>query len=80
MAATDCDALSDDGERAECYNQLDTFVTTLDRGDDGLFIIPLTQRPWLYGYVSAILASAGVSPDGFRGGPLVNVVDFQFLE
>jgi peptide/nickel transport system substrate-binding protein len=77
VAATDCDGVADDVERAACYNGLDIFVTTLDEGTDGLFVIPLTQRPLFYGYVTSVLASGAVAPDGFRGGPLVNVVDFQ---
>ena len=43
----ECDATVDDAERAACYNELDTYVTTLDNGDDGLFMIPLTQKPSL---------------------------------
>ncbi len=78
VSATECDGLPDDGERASCYNDLDTFVTTLDQGNDGLFIIPLTQRPLFFGYNSDIVAGGAVAPGGRRGGPLVNVVDFQF--
>ena len=77
VAGSDCDAVADDVERRGCYNRLDSFVTTLDQGEDGLFIIPLTQRPNFYGYASDVVASAGVAPDVFRGGPLVNVGDFR---
>lgn len=78
VAATDCDGLAADTERRACYNTLDTFVTTLAEGPDGLFVIPLTQRPVFFGYDSAALASAAVVPGGVGGGPLVNVVDFAF--
>jgi len=80
VAATECDGLADDSERADCYNALDVFVTTLDEGDDGLFVIPVTQRPRFYGYASNLLTAGGIAPDTLRGGPLVNVVDFRFSE
>ncbi|MEM7275215.1 MAG: ABC transporter substrate-binding protein, partial [Actinomycetota bacterium] len=72
--ANECDATVDDAERAACYNELDTFVTTLDQGDDGLFMIPLTQKPSFYGYLSGQLQGAGVAPDAQGAGPLTNVV------
>ncbi|MEM7342363.1 MAG: ABC transporter substrate-binding protein [Actinomycetota bacterium] len=74
----ECDSTIDDAERAACYNELDTYVTTLDNGDDGLFMIPLTQKPSFYGYLSSVLSGAGVAPDANDAGPLTNVVDFQF--
>jgi len=73
-----CDATVDDAERAACYNELDQYVTTLNFGDDGLFMIPLTQKPSFYGYLSSQLSGAGVAPDANDAGPLTNVVDFQF--
>ena len=76
--APECDATVDDTERAACYNNLDLFVTTLENGDDGLFMIPLTQKPSFYGYLSSVLSGAGVAPDSQGAGPLANVVDFQF--
>lgn len=76
--ASECDAIVDDAERAACYNELDTYVTTLDNGDDGLFMIPLTQKPAFFGYLSGQLSGAGVSPDANLAGPLSNVVDYQF--
>jgi peptide/nickel transport system substrate-binding protein len=76
VAATDCDGTADDAERAACYNELDLFVTTLEKGDDGLFVIPLTQRPVFYGFAANTLSAGAVAPGGPRGGPLVNVVDF----
>jgi peptide/nickel transport system substrate-binding protein len=76
-AAAECETMVADEERALCYNDLDTFVTTLDHGDNGLFMIPLTQRPRYFGYFSGLLASAGVAPDLAQGGPLVNVADYE---
>ncbi len=35
VLAFECDAVVDDGERADCYNELDRFVTTLRGGDIG---------------------------------------------
>lgn len=77
-AAPECDATVDDDERAACYNDLDKYATTLEKGDDGLFILPLTQKPSYYGYLSSVLSGAGVAPDANAAGPLANVVDFQF--
>lgn len=73
-----CDSTIDDVERAECYNTMDKFVTTLEMGDNGLFMIPLTQKPSFYGYLSSQLSGAGVAPDANDAGPLTNIVDFQF--
>ena len=75
--ASECDAMVDDGERAGCYNELDTYVTTLERGDDGLFMLPLTQKASFYGYRTDQVAAVGVAPDTDDGGPLVNVVDIE---
>ncbi len=77
-AAPLCDATVDDAERATCYNELDKYATTLEMGDDGLFVIPLTQKPSFYGYLSSQLSGAGVAPDANDAGPLTNVADFQF--
>jgi peptide/nickel transport system substrate-binding protein len=76
--AADCEAVVDDAERAACYNDLDTYATTLAKGTDGLFVIPLTQKPRWYGYSSSQLGSVGVAPDLAQGGPLVNVADITF--
>jgi peptide/nickel transport system substrate-binding protein len=76
--AAECDATVDDAERATCYNELDKYVTTLETGDDGLVVVPLTQKPSFYGYLSGQLSGAGVAPDAQGAGPLTNVVDFQF--
>lgn len=79
VAATDCNAEPDDALRSACYNQLDRFVTTLEEGTDGLFVIPITQKPRFFGY-SALLASGAVAPDNVLGGPLVNAADYRFQE
>ncbi len=76
VAATDCNDVFDDTERAACYNGLDRFVTTLDEGEDGLFMIPLSQRPRYVGW-SASVEQGAVVPDLLAGGPLVNAVDYR---
>ncbi len=76
--SAECDATTDDDERAACYNEMDLYVTTLEKdAEQGLFMLPLTQKPNFYGYTAA-LASAAVSPDANDAGPLVNVVDYVF--
>ena len=75
--AAECDATIDDDARAECYNVLDQYVTTLEVDPNGLFLLPITQKPSFYGYTSD-LAQAGVAPDAQGAGPLTNVADFQF--
>ena len=77
VAATECDAIVDDGERSTCYDELDRFATTLDRTEGGLFVIPLTQTPSYFGH-SGPLDAVGVAPDVVRGGPLVNAADYRF--
>ncbi len=77
--AAECDATIDDDARAECYNVLDQYVTTLEVDPNGLFLLPITQKPSFYGYTSD-LAQAGVAPDAQGAGPLTNVADFQFAE
>ena len=77
VAASECDAIAADDERAGCYNELDTFATTLERGEDGLFVIPLTQKPSLHAYRSDLVTEIGVAPDSDAGGPLVNIVDHR---
>ncbi len=74
----ECDATVDDVERAACYNELDTYVTTLGPEGNGLFMLPLTQKPSFFGYLSSALAKAAVAPDANSAGPLVNVVDYMF--
>ncbi len=73
-----CDGTVDDDERAACYNTMDKYATTLEMdAENGLFMMPITQKPSFYGYTSD-LVSAGVAPDAQGAGPLTNVVDFQF--
>lgn len=76
LASIECDSNSDDAARNACYNDLDMFVTTLDKGENGLFMLPLTQKPYFYGYRSAELSGAGIAPN--EAGPLANVGDFVF--
>jgi peptide/nickel transport system substrate-binding protein len=73
----ECDATVDDTARAACYNELDTYVTTLTVDPNGLFMLPLTQKPSFFGYTSD-LSQAAIAPDANSAGPLVNVVDYQF--
>ena len=76
--ADECDATVDDAERADCYNVIDQYTTTLDLDpENGLFMLPLTQKPSFYGFTSD-LSQAGVAPDANVAGPLDQVQDFQF--
>ncbi|MEO1060287.1 MAG: ABC transporter substrate-binding protein [Actinomycetota bacterium] len=76
--ADECDAVVDDAERADCYNELNQYITTVTIDPNGLVAVPLTQKPSFYGYLSSQLSGAGVAPDAQGAGPLTNVVDFQF--
>jgi peptide/nickel transport system substrate-binding protein len=76
--ARECETIIDDDDRADCYNEADKFITTLENGPNGLVVLPLTQKPAFFGYLSSQLASAGVAPDANDAGPIVNIVDFQF--
>lgn len=74
----ECDATVDDDERAACYNEMDRYVTTLEMDpEQGLFMLPITQKPSFYGTTSD-LVQAAVAPDANDAGPLVNVVDYVF--
>jgi peptide/nickel transport system substrate-binding protein len=75
--SVECDGTVDDAERAECYNTLDTYMTTVGPDGDGLFMLPITQKPTFYAYSNDRLVGAAVAPDANSAGPLVNVVDFQ---
>jgi peptide/nickel transport system substrate-binding protein len=76
--ANECDATIDDAVRADCYNELNRYVTTLELDpEQGLFMLPLTQKPSFYAYSKIRLDSAAVAPDANAAGPLVNVVDFK---
>jgi peptide/nickel transport system substrate-binding protein len=78
VRADECDATTDGVERAACYNELDIWVTTLTMdAENGLFMLPLTQKPDFFGFGSA-LAQAGAAVSAQNGGPLVNVADYQF--
>lgn len=76
--ATECDATVDADTRDACYNELDTYVTTLGPEGNGLFMLPLTQKPSFFGYSNASLAKGAVAPDANSAGPIVNVVDYMF--
>lgn len=76
--ADECDATVDDAVRADCYNELDTYVTTLAKDpQNGLFVIPITQKPSFYAVSKTRLATFGVAPDANSAGPLANVADFR---
>lgn len=75
--ADECETLVDEAAAADCYNEADKYITTLANGENGLVVIPLTQKPSFYAY-SNTLATAAVAPDANAAGPLVNVVDYQF--
>ncbi len=72
-----CDGLADDAERADCYQELDTFVTTLDRGENGLFVVPLVERPHILIYNPERLDEVPSIVDGPTGGPLPDVGGFS---
>ncbi len=74
--AAECDSTFDDAERADCYNTLSSYVTTLDEDPEGLVVLPITQKPSFYAYSNQTLARGAVAPDADSAGPLVNVVDF----
>jgi peptide/nickel transport system substrate-binding protein len=78
-AAAQCDGEADDAVRAECYNDLNRWVTTLDNGDEGLFVLPLAQRPGLYAYRNDVLAGVGPATLAVQGGPLAAIVDATFV-
>ena len=75
-AATACDQTVDDAERAACYNELDTYVTTVDPDGGGLFMLPITQKPTFYAYSNTRLQQGALAPDANAGGPLINVADY----
>lgn len=75
--ATECDGTVDETERAACYNELDRYVTTLETDpENGLFMLPITQKPSFYAYSNQRLTRAAVAPDANSAGPIVNVVDY----
>jgi peptide/nickel transport system substrate-binding protein len=72
----ECGETVDDDERATCYNEADRYVTTREVDDNGLVIIPLTQKPQFYAYSNNTLAAGAVAPDANDAGPLTYGVDF----
>ncbi len=72
-----CDGLADDAERSSCYQELDTFVTTLDRGENGLFVVPLIERPQVLVYNADRVAEVPAVVDGPTGGPLPDIAGFS---
>ena len=74
---TECDAILDDAERADCYNELAEWTATLNiNPEQGLVVVPLTQKPNFYAFSNVKLTSGAVSPDMQGTGPLANVVDY----
>ncbi len=75
--STECDAALDEDEAAACYNELDRYVTTLELDpEQGLFMLPITQKPDFFAFSNQLLAKGSVAPDANTAGPLANVVDF----
>ncbi|MFV0525129.1 MAG: ABC transporter substrate-binding protein [Acidimicrobiales bacterium] len=72
-AASECDAKTDDAERVGCYNALDVYATTVDNAADGLFVVPLSQRPPLVAEAGD-LTGLGPVVDSPWGGPLPVIV------
>jgi peptide/nickel transport system substrate-binding protein len=72
-----CDSIVDDDERAACYNEADAYVTTRTKDRNGLFMLPLTQKPSFYTYSNRRLEAGAIAPDANNAGPLVYVVDFK---
>ncbi len=76
----ECNAEIDTAAQVICYNELDTFATTLDQGPDGLFSIPITQQPSYFGYNSEFVSTVPIVSDSVAGGPLANAADYQLVE
>ena len=76
--SVECDATVDDAERADCYNELDKYVTTLEIDPNGLFMMPITQKPNFFGCLTSVLDQCGVGSDGNDAGPLSHVFDYRF--
>ena len=72
-----CDSLSNNSERSACYQGLDRFVTTLDQGENGLFVIPLLERPEVVAFNAASVAAMPVLNDGPDGGPLAEFTAYR---
>ena len=66
----ECDATVDDDERADCYNEADRVRHhPRDVDDNGLVIIPITQKPSFYAYSNNTLAEGAVATGRQRRGP-----------
>lgn len=72
-----CDSIVGDDERAACYNEADAYVTTRTKDPNGLFMLPLTQKPSFYTFSNRRLEAGAIAPDANNAGPLVYVVDFK---
>ena len=73
----ECDAIVEEDPRAECYNELAAWVVNLETNpEDGLVVVPLTQKPSFSAFSTVNLESGAVSPDMQGVGPLANVVDY----
>ena len=75
-----CAALAEEGEQIECYNKADRFVSTLEESQDGLIVLPITQRPSFFGYNSDTVTDAPIAGDTGWGGPLANIFDYRLRE
>jgi peptide/nickel transport system substrate-binding protein len=71
----ECEGELDDDARAECYHDLSERLTTREVDDDGVVVIPLTQKPQFYAYSDGTMRQAAQAPDFRSGGPLVYGVD-----
>ncbi len=75
-----CNTKVDIDSQVTCYNELDSFVTTLDRSPNGLFSIPITQQPLFFGYNSDRVSTVPIVTDSIGGGPLANAADYQLVD
>jgi peptide/nickel transport system substrate-binding protein len=75
--ADECDATVDQAEQDACYSELDTYTTTLGPDGDGLFMIPITQKPSFFAYSNVALEKGAVAPDANQAGPVVNIMDYK---
>jgi peptide/nickel transport system substrate-binding protein len=73
--AEECNQTLDQDALADCFNELDRFVTTRDN-EDGVIILPITQKPNYYAYSNERLDQGAVAVDANDAGPIVNIVDF----
>jgi peptide/nickel transport system substrate-binding protein len=74
--AEECEAELDDEARGECYDELSRYLTTREIDEDGLVVIPLTQKPQFYAYSNETVRLAAQAPDVRAGGPLAYGVDY----